>query len=120
MHCALARGSFTSLGGGIVRRLFASVCAAAFAGAALAVLLAGWLSPCLGAARWEKCAEGTQSDPATFALKLCHLGVCDLYLTTGQRLVRLAAVVTLILGVTASAAYFSRAQRGVAAGAAVA
>src|SRR4051812_47793864 len=102
-----------------VRRLLSSVCKAAFAGAVLAVLFAGWMNPCLGTARWETCSEGTGSDRATFVMDDPCLGVCDIYLTPGQKVMRLVALFTLILGVAAGAAYFSRSRRGLAAAAAI-
>jgi hypothetical protein len=96
-----------------------SVLVSSFLGTALAVAIAGWIYPCLGAARWERCATGLESDPSAFALPICHLGVCDTYLSWFEVLSRVAVVSALALTTAAAAWYFSRSSRALSAGVAV-
>jgi hypothetical protein len=100
-------------------RLVTTILGSSLVGAAVSASLAGWIYPCLGAARWERCASGTESDPATFALPLCHLGVCDTYLSGLDVVSRLVVVAVLVSATGAAAWYFSPSRRALAAGLAV-
>jgi hypothetical protein len=100
-------------------RLTTTVLASSILGAAAAAFLAGWIYPCLGSARWERCASGTESDPATFALPICYLGVCDTALSWLEVLSRLIVVVALVSATGGAAWYFSRSRRALSAGVAV-
>ena len=96
-----------------------TVLTSSIVGAAVAAPLAGWIYPCLGAARWERCASGMERDPATFTLPLCHLGVCDASLSWLEVLSRVVVAAALVAATSAAAWYFSRSRRALSAGVAV-
>lgn len=100
-------------------RIAASILVSSVSGAALTSLLAGWIYPCLGAARWENCAWGTEADPSTFTLPICQLGACDATLSWTEVLSRLLVVAALASATGAVACYLSKAHRALSAGAAV-
>jgi hypothetical protein len=101
-------------------RSISSILASSSVGAAVAALLAGWIYPCLGATRWERCASGMETDPASSSLPLCHLDVCDLFLSCVDVLSRLVVIAALVSGIAAATWYLSRSHRVLSAGAAVA
>jgi len=83
------------------------------AAAALLVLLAPWLNPCIGAIRYADCidpklvSEAEAMDPALW----CYWGICDWFPSAQEKLWRIAAVLLVLAGAVALSVRLAKEQR---------